>query len=85
MALERGFVIDLPNLDLFFSQRMREQRHTEKEIRPSIFFNLHIYGRFFRLDICINNFKGELNPKIDFSSFEHIGIVEQLYEVFLSC
>ena len=30
-------------------------------------------------------FKGELNPKIDFSSFEHLGIVEQLYEVFLSC
>ena len=29
--------------------------------------------------------KGELNPKIDFSSFEHLGIVEQLYEVFLSC
>ena len=28
--------------------------------------------------------KGELNPKIDFSSFEHFGIVEQLYEVFLS-
>ena len=27
--------------------------------------------------------KGELNPKIDFSSFEHLGIVEQLYEVFL--
>ena len=26
--------------------------------------------------------KGELNPKIDFSSFEHLGIVEQLYEVF---
>ena len=29
--------------------------------------------------------KGELNPKIDFSSFEHLGIVEQLYEIFLSC
>ena len=29
--------------------------------------------------------KGELNPKINFSSFEHLGIVEQLYEVFLSC
>ena len=29
--------------------------------------------------------KGELNPKIDFLSFEHLGIVEQLYEVFLSC
>ena len=28
------------------------------------------------------NFKGELNPKIDLSSFEHLGIVEQLYEVF---
>ena len=26
--------------------------------------------------------KGELNPKMDFSSFEHLGIVEQLYEVF---
>ena len=24
-------------------------------------------------------FKGELNPKIDFSSFEHLGIVEQIY------
>ena len=24
--------------------------------------------------------KGELNPKIDLSSFEHLGIVEQLYE-----
>ena len=30
-------------------------------------------------------FKGELNPKIDLSSFEHLDIVEQLYEVFLSC
>ena len=30
-------------------------------------------------------FKGELNPKIDFSSFEHLGIVEQLYEGFLCC
>ena len=30
-------------------------------------------------------FKGELNPKIDFSSFEHLGIVVQLYEVFLRC
>ena len=30
-------------------------------------------------------FKGELNPKIDISSFEHLGIVEQLYEVCLSC
>ena len=28
--------------------------------------------------------KGELNPKIDFSLFEHLGIVEQLYEVLLS-
>ena len=28
------------------------------------------------------NFKGELNPKIDLSSFEHLGIVEQLNEVF---
>ena len=27
----------------------------------------------------------ELNPKTDFSSFEHLGIVEQLYEVFLTC
>ena len=26
----------------------------------------------------------ELIPKIDFLSFEHLGIVEQLYEVFLS-
>ena len=23
--------------------------------------------------------KGELNPKVNFSSFEHLGIVEQLY------
>ena len=29
--------------------------------------------------------KGELNPKIDFSQFEHLGIIEQLYKVFLSC
>ena len=29
--------------------------------------------------------KGELNPKIDSSLFGHLGIVEQLYEVFLSC
>ena len=29
--------------------------------------------------------KGELKPKIDFLSFEHLRIVEQLYEVFLSC
>ena len=34
---------------------------------------------------CFLWFKGELNPKIDFSPFEHLGIVEQLYEVFLSC
>ena len=27
-------------------------------------------------------FKAELNPKIDFLSFEHLGIEEQLYEVF---
>ena len=26
--------------------------------------------------------KGELYTKIDFASFEHLGIVEQLYEVF---
>ena len=25
--------------------------------------------------------KGELNPKIDSSPFEHLGIIEQLYEV----
>ena len=29
-------------------------------------------------------FKGELNPKIDISSLEHLGIVEQLYKDFLS-
>ena len=29
--------------------------------------------------------KGEVNPEIDFSSFEHLAIVEQLYEVVLSC
>ena len=29
--------------------------------------------------------KGELNPKIEFLSFEHLGTVEQLYEDFLSC
>ena len=29
--------------------------------------------------------KGELNPKIELVSFEHSGILEQLYEVFLSC
>ena len=28
------------------------------------------------------NFKGELDSKIDFSSFKHLGIVEQLYEGF---
>ena len=38
-----------------------------------------------RIRILSNLFKGKLNPKIDFSSFEHLGIVEQLYEVFLSC
>ena len=30
----------------------------------------------------MNKLKGELNHKIDFSSFEHLGRVEQLYEVF---
>ena len=40
--------------------------------------------------VCFQNrllveIKGELNPKTDFSSFEHLGIVEQLYEVSLSC
>ena len=43
----------------------------------------------FHLTPSIQNssksFKGELNPKIDFSSFEYLGSVEQLYEVFLSC
>ena len=34
---------------------------------------------------CVTKFFKELNPKIDFSSFEHLGIVEQLYEVVLSC
>ena len=29
--------------------------------------------------------KGELNSKIDFSSFERLGKVEQQCEVFLSC
>ena len=29
-------------------------------------------------------FKGELKPKIDFSSFEHLGIVEQLYVKLLA-
>ena len=29
-------------------------------------------------------FKGELNPKIDFSSFEYLGLVEQLYEVLFN-
>ena len=38
----------------------------------------NVYSNIFKL-------KAELNPKIDFSSFEHLGIVEQLYEVFLSC
>ena len=35
--------------------------------------------------IVFEKIKGELNPKIDFSSFLHLGIVEQLYEVFLYC
>ena len=35
------------------------------------------------MTLCsVRNFKGELNPKIDFSSFEHLGIVEQLYKVY---
>ena len=29
-----------------------------------------------------HNVEEELNPKINFSSFEHLGIVEQLQEVF---
>ena len=29
--------------------------------------------------------KGELNHKTDFPLFEHLGTVEQLHEVFLSC
>ena len=28
--------------------------------------------------------KGELNPKIDFSKFDHLGIVEHLYERWLN-
>ena len=32
---------------------------------------------FFHLP---KTFKRELNPKIDFSSFEHLGVVKQLYE-----
>ena len=34
------------------------------------------------LDIALSD---ELNPKIDFLLFEHLGIVEQLNEVLLSC
>mgnify|MGYP001794006125 CR=1 FL=1 len=39
------------------------------------------------IHILIDLLKGWImNPKIDFSSFEHyLGIVEQLYEFFLSC
>ena len=40
----------------------------------------------FSKNLLVLLIKGELNPTIDFSSFEHLGIVEQLYEVFfLSC
>ena len=35
-----------------------------------------------KLIILTNLVKGELSPKTDFSSFEHLGIIEQLYEVF---
>ena len=34
---------------------------------------------------CYTIVKGEPSPKIDFSSLEYLGIVEQLYEVFLCC
>ena len=36
---------------------------------------LELLNRFGNCSI----FKGQLNPKIDFSSFEHLGIVEQLF------
>ena len=41
--------------------------------------NTHAFNKNARQHLLL---KGELNPKIDFSSFEHLGIVEQLYEVF---
>ena len=33
-------------------------------------------------ELKVHFIKGELNPKIEFSLFEHLGIVKQLYEVF---
>ena len=35
--------------------------------------------------ILARTFKGELKAKVDFISFEYLGIVQQLYEVFLRC
>ena len=50
------------------------------------FFVIHTKcHRLYRNSYITFIVKGELNPKIDFSPFEHLGIVEQLYEVFLSC
>ena len=47
---------------------------------------MDIWQEFPRILLILQNsqtfVKGELNPKIAFSSFEHLGIVEQLYEVF---
>ena len=43
------------------------------------------HGDMFYVSNLFYMVKGELITKIDFSSFAHLGIVEQLYEVFLSC
>ena len=50
-----------------------------------VYNNLHLSTNFLAAksyECLTRKFKGKLNPKIDFSSFEHLGIVEQLYEVF---
>ena len=41
--------------------------------------NQKIYKNSLGISFMI---KGELNPKTDFLLFEHLGIVEQLHEVF---
>ena len=64
------------------------ETHGDAEANSNRTFNLQLIHRRRAIRNTSKNIvivKGELNPKIDVSSFEHLGIVEQLYEVFLSC
>ena len=54
-------------------------------ICTSVQYKLNLNKNAHIKAVFMDPLKGELIPKIDFLWFEHLGIVEQLYEVFLSC